>query len=96
VSYTTVQSVPDQIDGVLDMIEELEIDGTLTGGLANALSVKLEAALNQADHQPHAAIGQLGAFVRQVEALMRKSTLTAAEGQALIDAAQDIIAALGG
>jgi hypothetical protein len=89
-------SVPDQIDAVLGMIEDLEVAGTLGGGIGNALSVKLDAARNQANHQSQAAVGQLGAFINQVMSLMRRGVLTAAEGQALVDAAQDIIASLGG
>jgi hypothetical protein len=43
-----------------------------------------------------AAIQQLQAFIQQVQALIETGTLTPAQGQPLIDAAQAIITALGG
>ena len=62
-----------------------------------AVIAKLEAAIQQLDKgNPNQAINQLHAFVNQVNALISAGTLSSTEGQPLIDAANAIIALLGG
>ena len=92
---TVVPPTPEeQIDDVSDVIDELEEGGDVAPGPANALTAKLDAARRQAETNPDAAIGQLNAFINQVMALVRRGTLTFDDGQALIQAASDIIADL--
>jgi hypothetical protein len=63
----------------------------------NSLQAKLNAALAAVQRgNPHAAAGAMGAFVNQVNAFIQNGTLTAAQGQSLIDQASAIIAELGG
>ena len=71
--------------------------GNLNQGQGNALIAKLEAAIQQLDRgNTQTAINQLQCFVNQMSAFIRAGTVPPAQGQPLIDAAQQIIAALGG
>ncbi len=82
--------------GLIEQVQAL-IPGTLNDGQGNALIAKLEAAIQQLDRGNVAtAIKQLHAFVNQVNDLINTSTLSPEEGQPLIDAANAIIATLGG
>ena len=58
---------------------------------------KLDAAIKQLERGNVAtAINQLEAFVNQVNAMISSGVLSPEEGQPLIDAADAILAALGG
>jgi hypothetical protein len=84
------------IEGLIEQVQTL-IPGSLNDGQGNALIAKLEAAIRQLDKGNVAtALNQLEAFVNQVNAMISSGVLSAAEGQPLIDAANAIIAALGG
>ena len=76
-------------------VQALVDAGVLNGGQGNALNSKLANAIKKLDEgQPHVAINNLNAFVKQVNAFINGRVLTAAEGQPLIDAANRIIAAI--
>ncbi len=91
----TVLTPRQGLDGLIDQVGAL-VPGTLNGGQGNALTAKLEAAIQQLDRGHVAtAINQLEAFVNQVNALMSSGVLPVADGQPLVDAAQAILAALG-
>ena len=60
-------------------------------GVANSLNAKLQSAIAAANAgNLSAACSQLNAFINQVHALINNGSLTAAQGQPLIDAANDI------
>ena len=66
---------------------------------SNALIAKLGKVIKQLEKgNTHTAINELQAFINQVNDFMNSTPpiLTPAEGQPLIDAANAIIAALGG
>jgi hypothetical protein len=83
-----------QLEAIEDAIDVLEAGGTISSGLANSLSAKLGAAMQQVDHQPHAAAKMVMAFIHQVTALIRTGRLSIADGTNLVTAAQDLIADL--
>jgi len=86
----------DQIAALIAQINELVNGGTLAPNKANPLLTKLDQVLNQLDaEQTAAACGQLDAFINQINAYIGSGTLTAADGQALIDATNAILANLG-
>ena len=77
-------------------INELVTGGTLAPNKANPLLTKLDQVVDKLDGgQTTAACGQLGSFINQVNAYISNGTLTAAQGQALIDATNDIRANIG-
>ncbi len=83
--------------GLIQIIQTLQSDGVLGSGNANALIVKLEGAIQQLDNgNVGQAVNKLEAFINQVEAFIQSGTLTPVTGQALIDEANRIIAALTG
>jgi len=76
-------------------IDELAAAGAINGGQANALTTKLDRALDRIDRgQTKGAINDMWAFVNQVEAWIRAGVLTQEEGQPLLDMADAIIADL--
>ena len=78
---------PEQIGLIIDDVGDLVTASVLKG---NSLISKLEAAvdqLNKGHLKP--AIAKLEDFIQSVENLINKETLTAAQGQPLIDAALD-------
>ena len=84
-----------QVSGLSQQVNALATAGTLSTGNANALNQKLLAAiaaLNLGDAVT--ATNNLTAFMNQVRAMMSGGSprLTPAQGQALIDAAQAVIA----
>jgi pullulanase-type alpha-1,6-glucosidase len=86
------RSAEDQIDLILDLIDELEEDGVLTAREATWLRHKPEQALTQlAKGHNGPASNQMENFIVRVEELVRRGVLTEAEGQALIDAAHNVI-----
>jgi hypothetical protein len=94
-SFTVETSDPvTQIGFIMEAIEILESVGTLDDGVSKALLGKLDAAAKQAEKQPQAAVGVLSAFIQQVSTLVAHGDLSEAEGQSLIAAAEQVIAAL--
>jgi hypothetical protein len=79
------------------MVQGLLEDGTLRKGQAHSLVNKINLAtamLN--DGKATAAINRIGASFNEVEGLVNGGVLTQEDGQPLIDAANQVITALGG
>jgi hypothetical protein len=75
-----------------DLQATLSTIAGLSAGDINALSAKLNSAVASLDRgNENAAEGQLGAFVHQVNALIRSRRLTAAQGQILINAVEAVL-----
>lgn len=84
-----------QVQSLQDAIQNLVSTGVLGAGQGNALLAKLAAALQQIGNgNSNPAKGQLGAFINQINALVAGGTLTAAEAQPLLDAANAVLAQL--
>lgn len=82
---------------LIEDVEQIVLDGTLSEGEGTALTSKLAAAAKSLDKEKNKiAAYQLGAFINQVEALVRSGRLSAEDGQTLIDWAQGIIDDLSG
>jgi probable HAF family extracellular repeat protein len=84
-SEEILQGINEEIDVLLeaDVLNQGE-----AAALTNTLNVAT-AMLN--DGNTTAAVNQLEAFIKQVETMIRRGTLTSEEGQPLIDAAQAVI-----
>ncbi len=86
---------------IIQAIEDLIIlvQGlSLNNGQKNSLTVNLNGAIDKlAEEDPNIppACGKMKAFVNQMEAFVQSSTITEAEGQPLIDAANAIRTDLG-
>ena len=92
----TTSTPQEAADDLTDDIQDLIDEETLNGGQGNSLISKLQNIIEKLNNdQTNAACNQLGAFINQVTAFINGGTLTSAEGQALIDAAQDIKDAAG-
>ena len=84
-SATPEETVAD----LLEVLEGLIGDGTLTSGQANGLLAILQSAIDRIEAgNANAAIQQLEAFVRLVENLVARGDLAAEDGQKLIDLAE--------
>lgn len=84
-----------QIANLTTAVNALVTSAVLSSGNANALTGKLDAALQQiANGNTTAAKNQLNAFVNQANALVKSKRLTSAQAQALIDAANALAASL--
>jgi DNA/RNA endonuclease G (NUC1) len=90
--YDVLSLLPDDIEhlvesgiaGVRRVLDEMAANGTLSPGDANALHVKLVAAVAQlAAGHAKAGFGQVGAFLHQVDALERSDYLSARDAAAL-------------
>ena len=68
-----------------EKIQELMDTGVLNRGQANSLLVKLNPGGNE-----QAQVNRLGAFINEVNAFVGAGTLSAEEGQSLIDAAESL------
>ena len=76
-------------------IDELVAAGVLTADQANPLLATTSVAISQLDRgNVNPAIGTLGAFINQVESLVRRGALPSDVGQELIVAASRIISSL--
>lgn len=84
----------EQITALGASVDALETAGTIDAGPANSLTRILDAAMGRVNSDPEAAVGMLSAFVRHVMALVRGGVLSSTDGQALVVAAQNAIAAL--
>ena len=70
--------------------------GTLTQSQGSALINKLNQVIAKLDGgQTNAACGQLGSFINQVNAFINNGSLTAAQGQTLINAANALKTSIG-
>ncbi len=92
-------STPPDVDEILvelkDEIRALGLFGTLRRGVAHSLTAKViqvERKINEGKLRP--AINQLGAFINQVNALVRSRRLRPEQGAELIELAEAAIAAL--
>ena len=87
---------PEQRIGLLTGdVEGLIGSGAVNGGQGNALTEKLEAALQSLERgNVRAATNQIQAFINQVNAFVRAGTLTPEQGQSLIGAAERVITLL--
>jgi probable HAF family extracellular repeat protein len=93
----TVLSVRQGILGLIDQVNALVSSNVLSPGQGNSLLAKLNAAIQQLDHgNVQTVINQLNAFVNDVSQMIATGKLSPAQGQPLIDAANQIITALGG
>ncbi|HEY2976233.1 MAG TPA: FG-GAP repeat protein [Pyrinomonadaceae bacterium] len=90
-------SIHDDFGALADQVEALVAEGILNGGQGNSLLAKLHAALRQVDRgNTAAAINQLQAFIHEVQALIESGVLPAAEGEPLIEAAEQLLERLRG
>jgi ABC-type transporter Mla subunit MlaD len=96
-SLALVRVTPqDQITALIAQVQALVTAGTLAQNQANPLINKLNQVITKLDNgQTNAACGQLGAFINQVNAFINSGSLTAAQGQALIDAANAVRTSMG-
>lgn len=85
------------IEDLLTDVEGLLLDGVLNSGQANALTVKLQNAKNRFDEgKITAALNLLNAFINQVSDFIQNGLLSPAQGQSLIDQANDLITLITG
>jgi len=91
-----VPTPQDQVQSIIAQINALVSGGALAPNKANPLLTKLDQVVKKLDAaQTSAACGQLGAFINQLNADIGNGTLTHAQGQPLIDAANAIRASIG-
>jgi hypothetical protein len=93
--HLTVLTPAQAIPKVIDTINGLESGGTLNGGQANSLIVKLDhamAGLTQTPPQQPAACNQLQAFVNEVNSLVAGGTLSSAQGDQLLGGPLGVLA----
>src|SRR5262245_3566843 len=94
----TLATTPAEIIEVLQSVVQALVDGGAglpAGG--NSLQAKLDAALGAVNRgNARAAVGSLGAFINQVNALVAAGRLNKALGASLIDQANAAIGELGG
>ena len=90
----TVLSAQDQLDNLIDdVLDDLVTNGPLNNGQGNALTSKLQNAINKLNQgNINAGINQLNSFLNQINSLVNSGTLTPAEAQPFIDAANAAIA----
>ena len=87
-----VALAPEPFASLIAQIRALVAAGVLTQTQGDKLIKKVEEAQEKlANGQLGAAVGQLTAFISQVQGLIDNGTLTAAQGQALIDAANALL-----
>ncbi len=95
--YELLLPPPERVALLIEDVEQLVLDGTLSEGEGTALTSKLDAAAKSLEKGKNkTATNQLRAFINQVKALVRSGRLSAEEGQTLIDWAQGIIDDLSG
>jgi pullulanase len=87
--------VAEQLELLIDDVEALVAQGSLNAGQGHALEVKLRQALRKYEAgATNAALGSLRAFVHQVEGFIARGVLTAEEGEPLLRAASEVMAAM--
>jgi PKD repeat protein len=88
----SVSSPQEKTRMVIDKIKTLISTGAISSGNGNALTSKLDSAIQAFDKgNANAAANTLNSFINQVNALVKSGKLSPSEGQALISAAQAII-----
>ncbi|HEU0299095.1 MAG TPA: DNA/RNA non-specific endonuclease [Longimicrobium sp.] len=93
----TVQSPSQALDGLAGDVDGLVAAGDINRGNGTSLNAKLRAAQQQlAQGNGNAALNMLGAFVNEVEAMVASGRLSAAQGAALIAAAERIAESIQG
>jgi len=86
-----------QIEDLIGDVEALRDAGILNDGQANSLIAKLEAALKKLEQgNTIPAVNILNAFINQVNDFVYEGVLPPEVGQALIDAANDLISQITG
>jgi len=86
-----------RIENLIEDVQSLVDAGVLNEGQGNALTVKLQGALDKLNGgQDHVVVNKLEAFVNQVEAFVEGGKLTPEQGQYLIDQALSIIMQIEG
>jgi uncharacterized delta-60 repeat protein len=86
----------DLISGLSDQVQVLVDSGALNQGQGNSLTVKLANVLSSLSQgKTKTACNQLDAFINEVNAHVSSGVLTAAQGQALLNAAAAIKQMLG-
>lgn len=92
-----VLSAQEQVALVESQVNTLVTTGVLNGGNGNALTAKLDSATaNLSAGKTAAGVNQLNAFINQVNAFQKSGTLSGAQAQALIAAANQAIASASG
>jgi len=85
----------EQIQILRNQVAALVVAGVLNPGQGNALDTQLRAALNAlTSGDVNTAISRLQSFINQVNAFIDGNVLTRAQGQPLIDGANEVIAVL--
>lgn len=92
----TPNSTPsEQVEELIAQVRALAAGGALSPGNANSLESKLRAALASLDRgRTNAAVQQLRAFMREVEALVRSGRLEPEVGEELLDQADTVVGGL--
>ena len=86
----------DPIGSLINQIQALVADGTLTQNQGAGLLDKLNQVTAKLDaNQTGAACNQLSSFISQVQAFINSHALTPAQGQSLIDGANALRTSLG-
>jgi len=85
----------DLIDESIDDVEELVDSGELGNGQGNALTSTLDAALDSLENEnTTTTANQLNAVINKINAWIKAGKISEEEGQALIDAINEILATL--
>ncbi len=88
----TVLSATDQLQRVIDKTNDLLGAGVLNAGNANALNAKISGPIAKlAKGQDTAAVNQLNAFIKQVDAFIKTNKLSTQEGGELKDLVKSAI-----
>jgi len=90
-------SPAEAVESLMDYVEALGPDGTgsLNKGQTNSLLVTLNVVLKKLEKgQSHVALDNLRLFINEVETFTADGVLSSVEGQWLIDAAEQIVAAV--
>ena len=86
------KTAADGVQEIATAIQDLVSNETLQSKDANALQAQLSVVLARlADGDTTAAIKVLDAFIKKVEALVRSGALPSADGDALVEAATEVI-----
>jgi len=95
-SFTiTVITPQGQTQILLGRVRDIVTAGVLSNGEGNSLTSKLENAMRQMDRgNANASSNELNAFINEVNSLIKSRRISQAQGQPLINTANDIIARL--
>jgi DNA/RNA endonuclease G (NUC1) len=91
-----VLSASQGVESAMDLVSAMASDGRLSGGNANAISSKLDAALKQLNAgKTTPAANQLGAALNQLDAMVRSGQVPASVMQPLHTLVDRLIASIG-